>query len=222
MNRKDIFRKSKKIQIKDCLCLNQQDMKTCNQLEMTCFRLKNKNDLEQRRCAFSELYERLTTPSDKPETEEIKEIVLKNAMKEWSKNPSSGGRNKTATALEDAICEKIKKIIGSCSKRKSIELCRNNKIIADCLIENKNINTIISVKTSLTKDSIRETFGYAYILKQSNLKRWKIFMFTPVLVCNRDKALIEAFKPYLDGIYSLSGPLYFDDLLEKLRSIYDL
>ena len=97
------------------------------------------------------------------------------------------------------------------------------EIIADILAEKEEYpSIIIEVKSWIGSQQIRDTFGYAYLLKSwSGHKNHRVFMVCLQEFDETSKNLISACAPYLDGVYSLSDEPYFDDLVDILKEIYD-
>jgi len=223
-NQKAISKTSKKMSVENCPLLDKQDNKTCKELKKLCS-VKEQN--KDRRCAFSEHFEKLKPSSaDMPEAVKIKEEILNKTIEEWKKHTSSGGRHMTARPLEDAVYNAIKNMLGDCvDQRKKIKIGKErNIVVADCLVrKNDRPTSLISIKTWLTTEAIRETFAYAYLIRENPPvhKGAKVFMVTLIPICSKHEAWIKAFNDYIDGVYSLSGKPYIDDLLKELRVIYD-
>lgn len=201
----------------------------CTVLETKCLpSIRNK----QQKCAFAYHYLWLTNlTDDKPEANRIKSEVKPQACNNWRKfmqeNMPSGRKNMTAKPLEDSIRNALRRNLSDYEvqvkdKPGKLSILGEGAPIVDCHVTKEGYpDSIISIKTWLNQESVRETFGYAYMAKYlEGQKRYRIFM-----VClNQIKALrevIDTYKPFLDGVYSLSGEPYFDDLLDELRIIYN-
>jgi hypothetical protein len=97
----------------------------------------------------------------------------------------------------------------------------NVRIIADCLAKKQNRKAVVSVKSWLGTEQIRETFAYAYLAKtwlgQRDIRVYQVGL---TEFKERLKPLAEACKPYLDGVYSLSSEPYFDDLVAEMKKYF--
>ena len=198
--------------------------KTCTILEMDCFILK---DGKKRRCAFSEHYYYLVSPSPgKPEAEMVKSEVRAEALERWKgfvKAPQAGQKDMTGIPLEKGVRSSIQRTLEYLGVRVTAKgkQLPSLGMIADCLVSKEGCPTsIISIKTWLSPEAIRETFAYAYLAKKPGQLNYKVFMVALNPIAVKWKYTIAAFKPYLDGIYSLSKEPYIDDLLEELKRIY--
>lgn len=105
---------------------------------------------------------------------------------------------------------------------KKFEIWDDVNIIADILAQKDEYPTsIISVKSWIGTTQIRETYAYAYFSKTwHGQKNIRLFMISLHPIPNRLMKLIRACMPFIDGVYSLSGSPYYDDLVAELHNIY--
>ena len=192
------------------------------------------------RCEFPGHYRNLLIKtSDRPLVKKLKERMYASFMKNWTdftKNPKSGMKRMTGDPFEKTIREIFKEKLtpfgatvwptGRKFAPKGIaDICG----IVDCLIEKEGRpKSIISAKTWLGAEQVRETFATAYFAKfhygQQGIRAFMVVY----LPFDRNQEWEQACRPYLDGIYAVaaklpirdSTPLYIDDLLEELHNIY--
>ena len=201
---------------------------TCGILGASCFVLHKK-----RRCALSDHYDCLELPAkDMPETERVKREVKPEALARWTQfvkeNAPPGRKDMTAMPLEKAVRSAIRRAVEHCgvvvedSAKKFPISDKDVSILADCILSKEGYpTTIVSIKTWLNPEAIRETFAYSYLSKQWLGQRGcRVFMVALSSIQENLKELIRAFRPYLDEVYPLSGPPYLDDLLETLQRLY--
>jgi hypothetical protein len=98
-------------------------------------------------------------------------------------------------------------------------------IRADGLVKKEGFPTsIISVKTWLAEERIRETFAYAYWAKtwlgQKHIKVYQVAIRKTPTKRKTIEGLIEICKPYLDGAFFLTEAPYIDDLIRELKETY--
>ena len=199
---------------------------TCQILKEECFRKRM-----QTRCDFFDHFQLLMNrSSDPPLASQIKSELIGPILESWkdyARNPSPGKKGMTGYPLEIAIRSAVKERLDFLGvevpeQGKKYPFWKDLNIIADCLTEKEGYpNCIISMKSWIAEGQIRETFAYAYFTKMwHGQKNIRVYMlgFTPVE--SHLQGLIEICKPYIDGVYSLSGEPYIDDLLEELRRIY--
>ena len=68
---------------------------------------------------------------------------------------------------------------------------------------------------------IRETFGYAYLAKMwLGQKDIRVYMVGLQEISEHLNPLIELFRPYIDGVFSLCGTPYLDDLIQEAKRLY--
>ena len=201
---------------------------TCQVLNETCFKLGKQSD-----CDFL-LYYNLTInrSHDPPLAQAIKGIFLDPLIQSWkayARNPAPGKKNMTARPFEDVIRftldQKLSSLGVTVSKTgEKYPVWEDISIIADCLIEKEGYPTcILSMKTWVGGEQIRETFAYAYFAKrwhrQKNIKVYMV-IFQPIPTRRHLRDLIVLCSPHIDGVYSLCGQPYIDTLVEELQKIY--
>ena len=209
-------------------CKQLSGNRTCNAMKTSCSYLERQ---AKQRCSLSVHLEWLDKPSPgKPKAEAIRQNLRPEIIKAWvahrKEGELAGRKSMTGRALEDGLFRAIKdELVGlGCDfnqrkrPREGNELLRVN---VDCLLEKKGYpQTIISIKTGLNREALRETFAYAYLFKQW-LGQKGCRAFLVALGDDGDlSTLVDAFKPYLDGVYYLTKEPYIDDLLERLQGIY--
>ena len=133
----------------------------------------------------------------------------------------------TARPLEKTLRDFLKDELSSLNvsvptKGRKLELFRNIKIIPDIIAKKEGYPTsLFSIKCWVGTSQIRETFAYAYFSKmwygQKNIRVYMI-IFQPIPDYIKDVEKIC--RPYIDGVYSLSGEPYFDELVEELIQLY--
>jgi len=161
--------------------------------------------------------------------QEIKGILLEpliRSWKEYAKNPT-GNKNMTARPFEEVISfvfyQELSSLSVTVSKRTKYLIWEDISINADCLIQKEGYPTcILSMKTWIGDEQIRETFASAYFAKrwhaQENIRVYMI-IFRPIP--RRLLELIKVCSPHIDGVYSLCGQPYIDTLVEDLQKTYD-
>lgn len=199
--------------------------KKCKVLKLSC-----KFEGADSRCAFSKDYHWLKDVTKDPKvTKRIKEKILNTVCKNWKKyfeeyfkSGKLGCKNMTGGPLE----KEIRNILRSELKNTKAKVCETAKelkgyhCIVDVYIQKRGKpKTIISVKSGGGPEAIRETFGYAYLLKKKR-RKIKIYMVILPPIKEKHKELIKYYKKYIDGVFSLSGKPYFDDLVHELKRIY--
>lgn len=176
-------------------------------------------------------YECLTKTSKEPKiARALKRDILPEIIDNWkryAKNPRPGKKDMTGGPLERGIRGLLKKQLETLSVTTSESgeeffVWEKVRIIADCLSQKPKYPTsIFSVKSWIGPTQIRETFAYAYFSKTwLGQKNIRIYMVTLQPVEDSLRSLIETCKPYVDGVYSLSGKPYIDELVSELRKIY--
>lgn len=200
----------------------------CTFLGERCFRLD-----QEEVCDFYEYHYRylIVNPADPPRTKELKERLLPSIIQEWkeyARAPSPGKKTMTGGPLE----REIRSFIGEELSKFEVtvpdtgtkfKIWEDVSIIADCLIEKHDRpTTIISVKSWIGPNPIRETFAYAYFSKAWRGQRnMRVFMIELQPFQKYLESLIKACSPYLDGVFSVSSEPYFDELLDELVKIYE-
>lgn len=223
-----------KLKMKNGFCeYLELDRERCLVLQTKCLPFIRK---KKQRCAFSDHYHWLTDlADDKSVANRIKLEVKPKACSNWQRfmqdNMPNGRKNMTARPLEDSIRNAARETLSDNNVRVKdnagrLPILGKGSPIVDCYITKENTKgdmypaSIISIKTFLTQESVRETFGYAYLAKYlEGQRRYRVFM-----VCLNPigelREMVDAFEPFLDGAYSLSGEPYIDDLLTELKEIY--
>ena len=189
-------------------------------------------------CEFVGHYKNLEIKSsDLPMVREVKQRMYDSFMKGWedfARDPKSGKKRMTGGAFEQAIRDVFREKLaplgatvyptGKRFAPKGIaDLCGN----IDCLIEKEGRpKSIISAKTWLGTEQVRETFATAYFSKfQYGQQHIRVYMVV-FLPCDHNPAWEKACQPYIDGIHAMTAkdvakkPPSIDDLLQELLSIY--
>ncbi len=214
-----------------CRFLRKEDL-TCQLLKMECAPLEKK---AKQKCGLSFHYKWLIVQSQDPPIAKLtKKEVGDGSKKAWKKHfldgAKSGRKDMTARSLEDGIYRAVKDALKEdceiCQRKRKTIGNTNIRIVADCLVEKKDKPTcIISIKTGLTPEAIRETFAYAYMFKECyGQQHYRVY----IVALGRDSQhegdldeLGDALKSKLDGVYYLSQSPYFDDLLRVMKEAYD-
>ncbi|MBS7636744.1 hypothetical protein KEJ37_05355 [Candidatus Bathyarchaeota archaeon] len=198
----------------------------CVILGVKCHRLQTKEQ-----CDLPYHYKYLTKVSSDPQlAKRIKQKILPDVIEKWKDyaiNPRPGKKDMTGGPLEKGIRMVLKDELSPLGATvsytgKRFFVWENVPIIADCIIEkSEKPSTILSIKSWIGCTQIRETFGYAYLSKTwLGQKNIRIYMISLQPIEDLNKSLINACKPYIDGVYSLSGDPYIDELLTELKRIY--
>lgn len=200
----------------------------CTVLEEKCFRLDKETE-----CSFSSHYKILVKNEGKPIADKIKREALPKVIKRWqehAKNKKEGDKSLTGRPIQESIKkvieEELKPFQVSIKGDKNYPVGEGVIIRPDCLIEKEKYpTTIVSVKTWLGHEQVRETFAYSLLAKnwhgQKNIRAF-IVSFYPFKEkeWNKFKKSVDAFKPFLDGIYLLSCEPYIDELIQTLKDTY--
>jgi hypothetical protein len=200
----------------------------CKKLEEHCFRVRFK-----KKCEFIGHYNQIKKSTKyTPLAKKVKEIMYPKFMKEWkafARDPRTGKKRMTGGPLELAIRQVLRQELAPYkvtiyNKAKKFAVWDNDVyVIADCLIEKLSFRSVISVKTWIGTEQIRETFAYAYFAKtwlgQKDIRVYQVGLFP---LKEKLKSLIESCKPYLDGVFSLSSDPYFDVLVQTLKHDFSL
>ena len=198
----------------------------CRKLAEICFRIEH-----GKKCEFIGHYDHIRDyQGNKPLAKRVKQIMEPRFFKEWksfARDPRSGKKRMTGGPLEEAIRKVLKQELSPLGvtvydRGKQFYVWRDKvRIIADCLLEMEARKAIVSVKTWVGTEQIRETFAYAYLAKtwlgQKNIRvnQIALFPFEEAL-----KSLVKACMPYLDGVYSLSSEPYFDYLVDEMKTYF--
>lgn len=208
-----------------CPELNVSNAK-CRKLTEKCFRIEHKN-----KCEFIGHYNHIKDyQRNKPLAIKAKQIMEPRFFEEWksfARDPRPGKKRMTGGPLEEAIRKILKSELSPLgvtvyNRGKQFYVWQENvRIIADCLAEKESRKAIVSVKTWVGTEQIRETFAYAYLAKtwlgQKDVRVYQIALFPFQKALN---SLVEACRPYLDGVYSLSSRPYLDDLVKEMKKYF--
>ena len=200
----------------------------CNILEERCLKLRS----DDKWCDFLHYYGKLKEISnDVPNISSgARSNMLEPFLSNWkthAQNPLPGRKDMTARPLEKEFRDILKSALNPLGvvvpeTGQAFKIWGNTKIIADALATKERFPTcIFSAKTWLGEGQIRETFGYAYLSKmwlgQRNIR---VYMVGLQEISEHLRPLIELFKPYVDGVYSLCGTPYVDDLIKEVKRLY--
>jgi hypothetical protein len=200
---------------------------TCQKLKEKCFRLT-----QQSECDFITRYYPLLVNHlhDPPLAQTVKTDLLdpiKQSFRSYAKNPAPGKKVMVAQPFEKVIRTTLKNqltplgvTVTQTGKRYPVS--GSTSVIVDCLAKKGGYpDSIFSMKTYIGGEQLRETFAYAYFAKNWDKKRnVRVYMviFQPIPPHCQD--WIKLCSSYIDGVYSLSGKPYIDDLLDELRRVY--
>ncbi|MCK4442936.1 MAG: hypothetical protein KAW09_00220 [Thermoplasmata archaeon] len=198
----------------------------CSILQAPCWRLD-----EEEKCEFIDYHNLLMTSNSKnPISSRLKKKIhprINKGWKDFALSPKRGRKDMTGGPLERGVRDAVREILQPLqvtvpNRGKRIEVWEGVNITADVKIEKKGYPTsILEVKSWIGPQHVRDTFGYAYLLKTwSGHRNSKVFMVTLSEFSETIEGLMKACSPYLDGAYSLSDEPYFDDLIGELRNIY--
>ena len=198
----------------------------CQILQESCFKLGKETECDSLNC-YNLVKNRL---QDKPLAQEIKDKLLDPLIQSWksyAKSPAPGKKDMTGRPFEKAVRAMIKEQltplgVNVSSTGKKYSFWKDLNIIADCLAtKGAHHDCIFSMKTWIGEEQLRETFAYAYFAKlYHGQKNIKIYMIAFHSIPPQLQGLMVLCKSYLDGVYSLCGEPYIDDLLEELRGVY--
>ncbi len=189
-------------------------------------------------CGFTDYYENLEIkPTDPPLVGEVKERMRESFMQSWTEfaqDPKPGKRRMTGGVFEKTMRDVFKERLAHLgvtvyptgkrfAPRGIADLCGN----VDCLVQKEgHPKSIVSAKTWLGPEQVRETFATAYFAKSHyGLQGIRVYMvvFMPF---DRNPDWEKACLPYIDGIYAMAAkstakePSYIDHLLQELLKIY--
>jgi hypothetical protein len=159
---------SKAKKSKECLYFKGEK---CEPLHQECFRKNN----DPTGCGFYGSYRDLDlqeNQDDLPITARLKKEVLNNMKEKWKREHRGGDRQMTAKALEDGVQkflkEELQQLNVEVTKRKSYLIAEDKvKTIIDCMIKKEGKpTTLISVKTFLKAEPLRESLAVAYLIKK--------------------------------------------------------
>lgn len=210
----------------DTFCSQLLEDRTCQILNEKCFRQGIATQ-----CDFIEHYELLKKKSsDPPIVNQIKTDLMNPVIQEWKKYaqmPSPGKKGMTGIPFEKVVRTTVDRYLSPLGINveqtgKKYPCWRNVDIIVDCLIRKGGYpDCIISVKSWIAAGQIRETYAFAYFVKtwhgQKNIRVYMLgfYPIQPYL-----QSLVQICKPYIDGVYSLTGEPYVDDLVTELQEVY--
>ena len=201
---------------------------TCPILKKDCLRLS----ASSKKCDMLGYYNILTKiERDTPQlSKAVRKAMVPGFLSNWrlhAENPLPGKKDMTARPLEKEMRVILKSQLSPlgvsvADTGKKLVVWEKVNIVADALADKQRFpRSIFSFKTWLGEAQIRETFGYAYLAKtwlgQKNIRVYMVSIgATPKFL----ESLIQACKPYIDGVFSLCGSPYLDDLIEELREMY--
>lgn len=183
-------------------------------------------------CDMLDYYKMLTQISTDtpPISRKARKNMLEPFLSNWKEHaqfPQPGKKDMTARPLEKELRVILKSQLSPLTAfvydtGRKFKVWENVQIIVDALAEKQGFpQSIFSFKTWIAEGQIRETFGYAYLSKtwlgQRNIR---VYMVGLVSIPTTLSSLIEACKPYIDGVFSLCGPPFLDDLVEEVRRMY--
>jgi len=198
----------------------------CTKLDVPCRRKKRKQV-----CQFPLHYEYLTQSSkDERIAKILKSSILPEVLENWKayvQNPRPGKKDMTGGPLERGIRNLLKNELGKLSvitseSGEEFPIWDGVRIIADCISKKEGHPiAIFSIKSWIGPAQIRETFAYAYFSKNwYGQRNMRVYMITLPPIEKSLKSLIETSRPYIDGVYSLSGKPYIDELIDELKETY--
>ena len=201
----------------------------CNILDRKCMRLP----LHNFNCDMRGCYMKLNSIEDGTPlcSAELRKRMRNGFLDNWkhhAENPRPGKKDMTARPMEKEIRTFLISELGTLGVNvyptgKKFIVWDNVHIIADALTEpdSNRPTSIFSFKTWLGTEQLRETFGYAYLAKtwlgQRNVR---VYMVGLIEFNKGLEPLIKACQPYIDGVYSLCGYRYFDELIKELKVLY--
>jgi len=202
----------------------------CRLLKTVCLGAVSGKD----RCNFYDHYTNvMNRPNNTPLGNEVKKTMYNDFLAEWRSfkergRAAAGKKNMTGGPLEKAVRQVLTRELNPCGatvfdKATRFHVWQDAWIKADCLVKKELddgsvFQSIVSVKNYIEAEQIRESFAYAYLAKtwlgQKNLRVYQVGL----SLLNRNKEpLVNACKPYLDGVYSLSNEPYFDELVAQMK-----
>jgi len=199
----------------------------CRKLTEKCFRIEH-----EKKCEFIGHFNHIRVyKGNKPLAIKAKQIMEPGFFEEWksfARDPRPGKKRMTGGPLEETVRKILKLELSSLGvtvydKAKQFYVWQDNvRIIADCLAEKESRKAIVSVKTWVGTEQIRETFAYAYLAKtwlgQKDVRVYQIALFPFEETLD---SLVGACRPYLDGVYSLSSEPYLDDLVKEMKKYFE-
>ena len=201
---------------------------TCRVLEERCLRLSAR----EKYCDMLDYYKMLTEVSGEtpPISRKARESMLEPFLSNWrehAKGPQAGKKDMTARPLERELRAILKSELSPLGVAvydtgRKLAVWKNVSIIADALAEKPGFpQSIFSFKTWLAEGQIRETFAYAYWAKTwLGQKNIRVYMVGLVSISRTLGSLIEVCKPYIDGVFSLCGSPFLDELVEEAKHVY--
>lgn len=198
----------------------------CTILDVPCRRSEMKHV-----CKFPLHYKYLTqTSEDERIAKILKESIKSEILEKWKayvQNTRPGKKDMTGGPLEKGIRNLLKNELGKLSVTTSesgekFQIWDGVRIIADCISKKEGHPTaIFSIKSGIGPTQIRETFAYAYFSKNwRGHRNMRVYMITLFPIKKSLRSLIETSRPYIDGVYSLSGKPYIDELIDELKKTY--
>ena len=199
---------------------------TCQKLDAKCFKLGKATE-----CDFRMYYNlTINRSQDAPLAQKIKGtllVPLTESWKEYAKSPAPGKKRMTASPFETVIRTVVKEQLASlgatvAETSKKYPISKTVNIFADCVVQKEgHPDCLLSMKTWIGGEQLRETFTYAYLAKAwHGEKNVKVCMVVFQAIPPGLKDWVTLCKSHVDGVYSLSGEPYIDKLLEELWRIY--
>lgn len=209
----------------------------CKKIQKACPLLKVcKKQYSTGECHFIYHWEAIKDKkTDSDFAKQIKKEMYSPFIEKWedfAKDPKSGKKRMTGGVFEKALRDSLRKELsplGAVISNTGVKLTDFESICGnvDCLIEKEERpKSIISVKTWLGTEQLRETFATAYFAKyyygQLNIRVYMV-AFLPF---NRKTEWEKACLPYVDGIFGMAWenedkkPRLIEELLIELRKTY--
>lgn len=201
---------------------------TCTVVNETCFRLRERAKCEYVGCLrWLESIEDQCLPLARGARLNIKTPFLK-AWKQYAQHPKAGNKRVIATPIENELRDIIKLQLSPLGvsvspTAKVFRVWKDCKIIADALLEKEEYpTTILSFKSWVGSEQVRETFAYAYLAKswygQKDIRVYEIGGTKAGGQAIDD--LVSICRPWVDGVFYLTTVPYLDEMIQELKDIY--
>ncbi|MEW6141585.1 MAG: hypothetical protein AB1597_00300 [Chloroflexota bacterium] len=204
-----------------------KDKRTCKVTKGKCYRGR-KGQCEYYRSYWRPLFKKIDGRLPKS-CREIMTELRKNFRENWRKHAENsgrkvGGRNVLSSPFEKSISNYVRRVLGYPDNAKlKGEIYGNNW---DIVVEkNGSPACLISLKTYIGYEQIRETFASAYVAKRKN-KNIEVYM-VAIRPTGRNKDMDEnakkmkdylrSYNRYIDDVFYLTAKPYFSDLTKKLK-----
>lgn len=230
------FEKTGLIKLRTKRFCEKLDGTLCSIAGVKCYRLNN-----EKKCDYYKYWEYLEQIPE--ETPKLARSLCMNLMRPFQKNlrihlqqkGQSNTKRIIASPLEENLRLFLKKELNPLhvsvsSTGKAIKVWNEVSIIADGLAEKEASGirsfpkSIFSFKTWIGPEQIRETFAYSYLAKtwlgQRNIRIYEVGIYCPGRDSHKIEELVQACKPYLDGVFYLTKAPYIDELVDELIKIY--